>query len=319
MPYENGMWVPESDSVAEKMTGLLADNSTYIQQNRAAGQRVAQARGLQNSTMAATAGEDAAIKSALPIATADANITAQKNLSFQGFNQTKGITQMQIDDAQTRQRIDNEASAARQREEIAAADRRQTQQISATQAIADQESQTKLTLQQLSGDIQKSIAGMNISANQQDKAMSAAINAASIYTQNINAIIGNKDIPAATRDAYMTNARANFDRQLGVIEQLYNIDLDWGAGAPVPASGSYGSDAAPSASGGSYGGEAPAASYGGGGIQRLPDGGYIDNAGNRYDSNNVYMGGGYDASTGGPAQGFYGFNGRNPNDPNDTN
>lgn len=275
MAYVNGMWVPESDSVAEKVTDLSKSDSPYMKQAEAAGVRAIGARGLQNSTLAVSAGHDAAIKSVLPIATADANITAQKNLSFQGFGQTGKLADQQLTGQKELQASEIAAGKERQAAEIAAADSRLTKQLTSNQTIADQEAQTKLSLQQLSGDIQKTIASMNISANQQDKAQSAALTAANIYTQNINAIIANKDIPAATRDAYMTSARNAFDKNLGVIEQLYNIDLDWGAGSGSPA----GSGAADYGSSTSYGGD-------------VSNGGYTDYSGGGGSSSSVNNSGG---------------------------
>jgi hypothetical protein len=71
-------WTPSSQStVAGQLTGLLDPNSPLIQQARAAAMDQANARGLQNSSMAATAGDAAAYNVALPIAQADASTYAK--------------------------------------------------------------------------------------------------------------------------------------------------------------------------------------------------------------------------------------------------
>lgn len=67
----------KNSTVRGQMEGLLADNSNYLQMNRKAGQKFAAGRGLLNSTLAAQAGEQAAIQGALPIAQADAQLSAQ--------------------------------------------------------------------------------------------------------------------------------------------------------------------------------------------------------------------------------------------------
>lgn len=84
----------QKDSVAGQLNGLLASNSPYINAARASSERAMNARGLLNSTMAGTAGEKAAIESALPIAQQDA-----------GYRQDINKIDRQIDkeaDAQSR-------------------------------------------------------------------------------------------------------------------------------------------------------------------------------------------------------------------------
>lgn len=63
---------PSGYTVEDRMAGLLSNESPYIQANRAAAQRQAASRGLLDSTIAATAGQKAAIESSLPIAQQDA-------------------------------------------------------------------------------------------------------------------------------------------------------------------------------------------------------------------------------------------------------
>lgn len=78
----DGRWIPEDDSAATRLTGLLATGGDYLKLARSQGQSAARRRGLQNSTMAAKAGEAAAIGAALPIASQDAQQTAAKNQAY---------------------------------------------------------------------------------------------------------------------------------------------------------------------------------------------------------------------------------------------
>ena len=66
----------ERGTVAGQMRGLLAENSPYLQVARTGALQTAASRGLLNSSMAAGAGEEAAIKQALPIAQQDAQTYA---------------------------------------------------------------------------------------------------------------------------------------------------------------------------------------------------------------------------------------------------
>lgn len=65
--------VDPNELVRNQLTGILGENSEFITNEEAAAQRAANLRGLSNSTMAASAGREAAIKAAMPIATADAS------------------------------------------------------------------------------------------------------------------------------------------------------------------------------------------------------------------------------------------------------
>lgn len=64
-------------TVAGQMEKILGENSPYVSLNKKLAQEAAASRGLQNSTLAAYAGQKAAIESALPIAQQDAQTFAQ--------------------------------------------------------------------------------------------------------------------------------------------------------------------------------------------------------------------------------------------------
>jgi hypothetical protein len=76
-------------------------------------------------------------------------------------------------------------------------------------------------------------------------ALSAALTANGQYLDSFNGLAANKDIPAATRDAYITHLQNTRSTGLDMIQQVYGINLDWagkpGAStAPAPAAGGYG-------------------------------------------------------------------------------
>lgn len=68
--------VNDDETVQGQLTGLLDSDSAYIQQARSQAARAANARGLMNSSLAAGAGQAAAIAGALPIAAQDAQTYA---------------------------------------------------------------------------------------------------------------------------------------------------------------------------------------------------------------------------------------------------
>lgn len=64
---------PKKQTVSGQLTGLLEQDSPYMQQAKTAGEQYATSRGLLNSSIGAQASQDAAIQAAMPIAQADAN------------------------------------------------------------------------------------------------------------------------------------------------------------------------------------------------------------------------------------------------------
>lgn len=78
--------VPDTDTVAGQLEAILKKGSPFIERAKAGAMQTANSRGLINSTMAAQAGEAAAIDAALPIANTDAgfyNQAAGQNQQFQ--------------------------------------------------------------------------------------------------------------------------------------------------------------------------------------------------------------------------------------------
>lgn len=77
-----------TDTAAGQLDSLLADDSTYLQRARAGATQTANSRGLLNSSMAAGAGEAAAIDAALPIAAHDADTFSTTRLTNQAATNT---------------------------------------------------------------------------------------------------------------------------------------------------------------------------------------------------------------------------------------
>lgn len=135
-------WAVGADQTVQgQLQNILADNSPIIQQARSQAQQQANSRGLLNTSLAATAGESAAIQNALPIAQADAqtfakaagynadtsNTFTQKNADITntaaGFNAQQGQQAAQFN-----------ATAQNQNQQFNAAEQNKGQQFNAQQA-----------------------------------------------------------------------------------------------------------------------------------------------------------------------------------------
>lgn len=134
MPYRgDGTWVAEEDSTENRITGLLTNGNPLMRQAVATSTKMANKRGLMNSSIAAGAGTDAAIRSALPIASQDASQTAAKNLSAQGFAQERELQGATSAELQQRDIASREGMLGRT---LTSEEGRQTQQIGSTERIA---------------------------------------------------------------------------------------------------------------------------------------------------------------------------------------
>jgi hypothetical protein len=228
-----------TSSVSDNVNALTAGNSTYMQQAKSAGMDTANARGVQNSSIAAGTSQKAAYDAAVPIATADAANTTAKDLSAQGYAQSSKLQGQQNQANQTIAQMNIDASTKQQAASIMAQLQISGDQLAAQKAIAelniaDADKQQLLSiasqtnLADISQQTQLSVANMNVASNQQDKAMAAATSYASIYQNMVNSVNTNTQIPADARQAYLTNAKTLYDNGMSLVEQTYNVQLDWG-------------------------------------------------------------------------------------------
>jgi hypothetical protein len=84
--------VSDDALVENRLTGLLSKDSDYLKRAKANGVKLANRRGLLNSSIASGASTAAAIDAALPIAQQDAGTFAQSDLSKQTFLNNRAIT-----------------------------------------------------------------------------------------------------------------------------------------------------------------------------------------------------------------------------------
>lgn len=151
------------DTVAGQMTGLLASESPYMTSARSNAQQAANARGLLNSTMAATAGEKAAIDSAMPIAQQDASYFQNQGLAARSTDSTSRLQKEQGDIQKGLYQTQGDISSKLQTE---AAGQKAT--LSKQEHAQAQEIQkAELSFKQLQLDSQVDVEKMKLSQEQQ--------------------------------------------------------------------------------------------------------------------------------------------------------
>jgi len=261
MAYDaDGNWIAEDDTVESRVTGVLAKGSPLITQAQTAAKQEANRRGLLNTSMAVTAGTDAAIRTALPIASQDASQIHAKNLSRQGAAQTTSLAEgQQAHEAglqtaqiahQASERVGGQEHQAalqttKQEHELTSQQKAQAHQastqaanIAAQKEIQTAGSESQLKLQEigiaadaagaeLNRDAQARIAGMNVAASDREKAISAAVAIEATYSAALANIAVQEDIPSQWRDKYNTHLAAVRDSGLSMIENMYNVEVVW--------------------------------------------------------------------------------------------
>lgn len=242
--------VDPNQTVSGQLNKVLASDSPLMTQARQQTVEQANARGLQNSSMAAGAGESAAIGAALPIATADANTygqTAQQNVEAKNTasqfgagakNRAGEVSAAAVNTAQT---IKQQQVA---QTGLIEAQTKGSSQLSA-QTAAQAQAQEKLRgeietgLQTLRGTQSKDLA--NIEANYK-QLMQANSSAASLFNesmQQIATILRDPNTSAEQKSSAVTGITTLLNSALAVAGSISNLDLtkllNFGGTTPVPA------------------------------------------------------------------------------------
>jgi hypothetical protein len=89
--------------------------------------------------------------------------------------------------------------------------------------IASQDSQQEHALH---------LAGLNLAANDRDKATAAAVSFENTYASMFQNIASNEALPAAIRDKYIQHIGKLRDSNMALIEMLYGVDLEWASPTP---------------------------------------------------------------------------------------
>ena len=137
-------------------------------------------------------------------------------------------TKYSADASLKQQQAADDAALIRQREEwanrtdISTADRdaelaRLDKQIDANRANAVLESETRLNLGE-----------MDRAQSSQNAALQASSNIQSAYIQGMSAIMANEKVPAEARAAAQQDMQRMSEANIGIIEDITNIDLAWG-------------------------------------------------------------------------------------------
>lgn len=204
------------DTVAGQLTGLLSKDSNYMAAARTGARQTSEQRGLLNSSIAATAGEAAAIKYALPIAKQDAATAAASNLSGQQFRQQATLG---AEGAQQRGKLLTQ--------DVAGQSQIQSEGAAQRSNLLTQDIAGKTALQNLDTGSKERIAALNVAAGDKQTMSKVAALFQSNYAGMFRQIASTPDIPAAMRSKYLTHIAAIRDSSMALLEQMFAVNLTW--------------------------------------------------------------------------------------------
>lgn len=179
------------ETVSGQLDALLAKDSSYVARARAGAAQTANSRGLLNSSMAAGAGEGAAIDAALPIANAD----AQTYQAASRDNQAAGNTALQTN-----------ADAANKA------------------LLFNAESQNQFAMQGLRGEQSKELADIEASYK---TLMQSNDSAGKLYQQTIDSIqrILTSDMSQEAKQSAVNSSTQLLKGGMNIIGKVANLDL----------------------------------------------------------------------------------------------
>lgn len=191
------------ETVSGQLNTLLSSGSPYVERAKAGALETANSRGLINSSMAAGAGEAAAIDAAMPIATADANVYG----TVAGTNQTTTNAAKTFNAGAT-----NTSNL-------------QTAQAANTSGLQAQAGEIQTGLQELKGTQATQLA--NIEA-QYKELMQTSASASSTFSQtskNINDILNDPNTSVAQKQNALNNQSSLLQSSMSIIGAIANVDL----------------------------------------------------------------------------------------------
>lgn len=210
----------ENDSLADGVATVLEKGSPLMTAARTKSMQASNRRGLVNSSIAAQAGERAALDVALPIAQQDAAAKTGRN---QQKLSTAGQSRLQSESFAGQEKLADQTQAHRL--ELG------EQEFTNRESLLNTELGNRSDMQQLDLASKERIANMNVQANDREKAISAAAAFENSYIEGFRTVAQNENLPAEARERYLAHFAAVRDSNLALVEQLYNVDLEWASPA----------------------------------------------------------------------------------------
>lgn len=208
--------VPTTTSVSDKVAEITSQENPLMKQAKSSGLQTAAGRGLLNSSIAAGAAQNAVISAATPMAQQDVQqeFQAKQNAANQNWQAGENTLAREQEKAlQQQQQTWQSGETALSREQEKAL--QQTEQTWKTEQTA------------LDRALQEKLNTSNLAAAEREAASNLLTSMDQLYEQSYYSIMANTNLTATQRDTYLKDAKALREKRLGLLEQMYSINIDW--------------------------------------------------------------------------------------------
>lgn len=165
-------------------------------------------------------------------------ISAESNLSDQQFRQQGALQGRELESVERRAADDIAARERMLGRQLTAEEQAQIREIASRESIATEDANvrrflgnldatTRASLANIEDSRLRAIANMQIQGQDRNAAMTAVLNIERTYADQFVAIQNNPNIPADARTTMLTSLGRQRDAQMSIIEQTYDVDLDW--------------------------------------------------------------------------------------------
>lgn len=234
-PYE----ASQNELVSAQVSRLLGENSKYLQQNRTQAQQAAHARGLGNTAMAAGWGQEAAIKSALPIAQQDAGYYQERGLEDQkGIISShlqkqqgdieKDLLTTDIASQKEQQQVGIAANKALQAQQDTAYMERLQVEISARSDLQAEQNAAEALRQEVEVAAQQKLAALEFDRETQVQLTDSLGTLAQQYQRETAEILTNPDFKtAADRNKALQSSAKAYQDSVNLMASLAGVEVTW--------------------------------------------------------------------------------------------
>ena len=247
-------------TVEDKMTGLLSKSSPYTKLAQTGAKKQAASRGMLNSSIAAGAGEEAAIRSALPIATADANAENQfglqkmvgdqslSNISAQGTQtrqtqtlvgaqqqelqelrgqQQKGLLTQEGEQKLTQLGVQNDAAIELQRLQGQQQEGLLTQEGQQRLDQLSQQNEFSMHIQTMQNDFNASLQQMQLTSDEVKAIGSSTTLLGQTLSERVAVIQADSNLSGDAKTEIVQQLTDMYTAQLDSIASIYGVPISW--------------------------------------------------------------------------------------------
>jgi hypothetical protein len=204
---------PQTQDVGQIIGNLTDPNSMLMRQSETEGYKLANRRGLINSTIAVGAAQNEAYKAALPLAQAQLTANTATNSDIRGIA----------------------ATAAENRKERSFTGGENALERASRESENSKDRASREVISRLDRKSQLAIASMNLDAADRSNLTSALSGWLSNYEQQVADINSNKLLKPEARTAALADLKTRRDAVVKFWSDIYDVDISWPGASDLPA------------------------------------------------------------------------------------